>query len=376
MRGLMNQSFVPVLHGLRGMAAVGVLLFHWSQIFPAMNGVLAAMRWGPEPWMNLSLPLALGWQGVPLFFVLSAFLLTSQWIGRPLSATVMATFWKRRFLRIYPAHWLQLAILLGVVAWLPTLWRPFDASDVWLNILLWVNLPPAMSAPLNPVWWTLPIELSFYLILPLLILLQRRIGWGWVFVLCAGTSILWRAGVMWSFSGENLAARIPVLDAIPGTLAVFGAGFAMAFFVQDMRGEHTPGRRLLLLAVVLWLALQYWLMDNVDAYFNGHWMMSLWSPLNGLAIAVGVYSVLQPGRGFGLLGSRPMVWLGDLSYGIYLWHFPVQNAMRLLWPDAWNTPASSLLALALSTAVTLAFAALSYYAVERPLMGWGKHPRP
>jgi peptidoglycan/LPS O-acetylase OafA/YrhL len=367
----MNLSFVPVLHGLRGMAAMGVLLFHWSQFFPAMNAALAAMRWGPEAWMNLSLPLALGWQGVPLFFVLSAFLLTAQWMGRPLTGATLSHFWKRRFLRIYPAHWLQLAILLLVVMWLPALWRPFGASDVWLNLLLWVNLPPAMNAPLNPVWWTLPIELSFYLLLPGLILLQRRIGWVWVFAICVATSILWRTAVMWQFSGENLAARLPVLDAIPGTLATFGAGFALAFLLHAR--ESTGGRRPLLLAVLLWLALQYWLMDNVDAYWNGHWMMAIWSPLLGLAIATGVYAVLQPMRGLRFLGSRPMVWLGDLSYGIYLWHFPVQYAMRLLWPEAFGTPITSLLALVLSTAVTLALAAMSYYGVERPLMGWGRH---
>jgi len=67
------------------------------------------------------------------------------------------------------------------------------------------------------------------------------------------------------------------------------------------------------------------------------------------------------------------VWLGHVSFGIYLWHFQVMRALVLLWPELWSTPSMSLLALVISLPATLAMAALSYYCVERPLMAWGKH---
>jgi peptidoglycan/LPS O-acetylase OafA/YrhL len=68
-----------------------------------------------------------------------------------------------------------------------------------------------------------------------------------------------------------------------------------------------------------------------------------------------------------------LVWLGHVSFGIYLWHFQVMRALVLLWPELWSTPLMSLLALVISLPATLALAALSYYCVERPLMAWGKH---
>ena len=64
---------------------------------------------------------------------------------------------------------LQMAVVLCVLPWLPTLWRPFTLSELWQSALLWINMPPTMVAPLNLVWWTLPIEFSFYLALPLLV---------------------------------------------------------------------------------------------------------------------------------------------------------------------------------------------------------------
>ena len=72
------------------------------------------------------------------------------------------------------------------------------------------------------------------------------------------------------------------------------------------------------------------------------------------------------------LGQRYFVWLGHVSFGIYLWHFQVMRVLVLIYPDQWNTPVTSLLALAISLPVTLILASLSYYLIEKPLMGWGK----
>ena len=66
------------------------------------------------------------------------------------------------------------------------------------------------------------------------------------------------------------------------------------------------------------------------------------------------------------------MWLGHISFGIYLWHFQVMRVMVLLFPDMWSTPRQSLLALLVVVPITLVFAALSFYLIERPLMGWGK----
>jgi peptidoglycan/LPS O-acetylase OafA/YrhL len=77
----------------------------------------------------------------------------------------------------------------------------------------------------------------------------------------------------------------------------------------------------------------------------------------------------MPTEGF---GTALLMWLGDVSFGIYLWHFPVMRTMALLMPEFWSTPTMSLVALAVALPITFTLASLSYYLLERPLMGWGK----
>ena len=73
-----------------------------------------------------------------------------------------------------------------------------------------------------------------------------------------------------------------------------------------------------------------------------------------------------------MVGSAFLGVAGPCEFGIYLWHFQVMRVLILIYPDQWNTPAMSLLALAISLPATLILASLSYYLIEKPLMGWGK----
>lgn len=355
------MPFNPYLHGLRGLAALGVLLFHWSTHFPAASQVLASMRWGPEPWMNLSLPFANGWQGVPLFFVLSAFLLASQWADKPVTAATVRPYLKRRFLRIYPAVWLQLGLLLLIP--LPGLIAPWDAATLLLNALLWIHLPPAMAVPLNGVWWTLPVELGFYVLLPLLIVLRERWSALAVYALCLAVAIGWRwLCIVW-FADEGLAHRLHVVDALPGSLATFAAGFWLA---RRAPVDSTARRWFGLAALGLaYLALQYAIWTWNAVYLRGHWILAVWVPALGLVLAGVVHLLRRPLAGLGVLASRPAQWLGEMSFGIYLWHYPVQQAFVLLWPARWASPQASVWALVATTALTFALAWFSYHAVEK-----------
>ncbi len=164
------NSFNPVLHGLRGLAACAVVLFHWQHYFPMLARKLEFVNFAGIT-LNLSIPIHFGWLGVPLFFVLSGYLLGSQLANRDLSAKFVIGFWKRRFLRIYPAAWVQLITLIAINEVLPGIISPFSSAELLRNILLYVNLPPWMTTPINEIWWTLPVELGFYILLPFMILL-------------------------------------------------------------------------------------------------------------------------------------------------------------------------------------------------------------
>ena len=85
-----------------------------------------------------------------------------------------------------------------------------------------------------------------------------------------------------------------------------------------------------------------------EVYWTGHWILVVWPPMVALAIALLVFSLREPTWEWQWLGSQALVWLGHVSFGIYLWHFQVMRALVLLWPELWSTPSMSLLALSLA----------------------------
>ncbi len=365
-----QPGFNPNLHGLRGIAALAVLLFHWGSdigFFPE-----ARRSWVVSEW-DFGYVLDIGWLGVPLFFVLSGYLLTAQLQSRELTRSVVGRFWLRRFLRIYPAYWLQLAALLALGAALPFMPQVASVGDALRHVALWINLPPTMTRPFNAVWWTLPLELGFYLLLPGLVWLARRITWQAVVLTALGVTLFWRYQVMDYFAGQNYAAHLPVLDAIPGTLFTFCAGFGLAYLLVERQPLSPAWRALLLvLASTAFVALAQWLQANLATYWTGHWMLGVFNPLMAAVIAALLLALLWPLAGFRWLASRPLTWLGDTSYGIYLWHYPVLMLLDRTLLAHWNTPALALAALPVALLVTAVLAGLSYRYLEAPLMQLGR----
>ena len=363
------QAFNPRLHALRGIAAAAVMLFHWEQFFPALGALIQ----GHVPANSLLDPtvyIGFGWMGVPLFFILSGWLLGGQVIRADITPGYLCQFWTRRFLRIYPAVWAELLILLVIAGSIPGLVNQASYDTLHLQFLLWLNLPPFMAAPLNGVWWTLPVELGFYLLLPLLGWCAGFINWRVLLLSSLLITLGWRFWIFSSAEVENYVALLPVLDSLLGTLFTFMLGFSLNFLPDSLSVEQR--RRGIIMGVLLLLALMQWQLWMDAVYWSGHWILVVWPPLVALAIAVLVYHLKEPLPSMAWLSSRLLVWLGHVSFGIYLWHFQVMRAMVLLFPDTWTSPLHSLLALMIAVPCTLALAALSFYLIERPLMGWGK----
>ena len=362
--------FFRTLHALRGLAALAVLLFHWEQHFPAA-GQWIQQFFPAETVLDPTTYIGFGWMGVPLFFILSGWLLGAQVIASQPSPQFLRRFWLRRFLRIYPAVWAELAVLLLVAGAIPGLITQASYDTLPFQFLLWVNLPPVMVEPLNLVWWTLPVELGFYLILPLLGLISRLVDWRAMLLSSLLITLFWRSWVFLNADVDNYVMTLPVLDSLIGVLFTFMLGFSMNFLPTALSIQVR--RRIFWFGALLLLALMQWQLSLNEVYWTGHWILVVWTPMVALAIALLVFSLREPTREWQWLGSEVLVWLGHVSFGIYLWHFQVMRAMVLLWPELWSTPSMSLLALAISLPATLALAALSYYCVERPLMAWGKH---
>ena len=220
-------AFNPVLHGLRGLAAMAVLLYHWRGSYPAL-----AKAWQDLPFLGTTWdPLFLvqfGWIGVNWFFVLSGYLLAANLWRATLNPGQVLHFYQRRALRIYPGLWAQLLILLPFV-YLTGLVSDFRWQQVLGNALLWFAPMPGGTAIYNGVYWTLPLELSFYLALPFMILFYRRTGVWTLLLASLAITLVWRFGIAglhhssFSFHPSLLFIR----NVLPGVLFVFATGMTL-----------------------------------------------------------------------------------------------------------------------------------------------------
>nr|WP_282100661.1 acyltransferase [Hydrogenophaga aromaticivorans] len=362
------MGFNPVLHGLRGLAALYVMLYHWNGTFKGLRVQLEQVTIFGEPW-HWGFWLQFGWTGVLWFFVLSGYLLTAQMLARPVDMSGASDFWLRRAMRIYPAVWAQLAILLPLVALTGNL-KSFSWYQLLGNLGLWLSPFPGAVAPFNAVYWTLPIELLFYLALPLLVWLFRRVN-VWVFLaLALAFTLSWRLGLYWQGkAGGVVGPQVAwVRDSMPGFFFVFATGMALNR-IQLPWSDRARQAAVLLLVLAYGLLIQAMWARRATPFMESTVLMLSDFVLATLSAAV-VALLLKPLPGFLWLCSRPLVFLGEVSYGIYLWHFPIQRLMPKWFPGAFDGVMGSLWALLVSSVLTLALAWASYRWVERPALDW------
>lgn len=363
----MPNQYMHQLHGLRAIAALGVLIFHWGALFD-IHSQLHEYGGIYSVWWWISFFIGFGWLGVMFFFVLSGTVLCAPIVnGEGLSTK---HFYLRRIMRIYPAVWLQILIFIVASHWLSGLpgWQ-WDGR-LLANFFLWVQLPPWYIQPLNGVWWTLPIELGFYLFFPFILYLFRSLGSVGLLILIASICLLWRWCVLQYIETENYAPYHFYLDALPSSLLYFCIGMVVAH--AGILGKNTA-LGVLFVTLALFVGLLLFLNSVVDFYWSGHWLLLVWPLLSAPIIGALIYALKAPLKGFEWLGSRLFRFSGDISFGIYLWHFPV---MLLVQRNFYN-PDDGLLIniqwLILLSAVTVFIAWLSFKYVEAPIIRRGRN---
>jgi peptidoglycan/LPS O-acetylase OafA/YrhL len=337
------------LDGLRGLAAMAVAVLH-----------VAFYTNRPRPLESLGDAFMQGLRlGVPLFFVLSGMLLYLPWVRATRStrpAPDVKVYALRRAARILPAYYFALigATIILVPSGSP---RAPSASQAAAIAALVQNWWPDAAQKLNPPAWTLAVEATFYLLLPLLGLATLR----WLRTprrQLAGCAALVAASI-----GAN--ALFVVLGrhgwhrTLPGSVYAFALGMALAVILPRARGLIRPARIALIMAGAALIVGDA--LAHEPARLPG---IDIWQDLPAAAgFAAIVLAVAATDRS-PVLDSTPLAWIGERSYALYLWHYPV----ILLFAERHLLPRSTVAASVLVIGVSLGAAAFSWRFVERPIL--------
>lgn len=367
------------LTGVRALAATWVLLFHLN----AFAGPRAIeLPLGPFT-LELHPLLTCGWVGVDVFFVLSGFLLAThllQALAQP-SPGLLRRYFAARVRRVIPAYWVQLAILLAVaVITLRSL--PDWARYLPLHLPMLHFVSEKASWAINDVYWTLPIEFGFYLCLPLVARIlaraERRGGNArWIALASlygAALLMVWgyRYAAYHTFAASPTGTIVWAVSQLPGSFDQFMAGVAAAAGLRWWRqgagmqaaGSPTASNLLAVAGLAGVVAMMYFVDRIYLEFWHGHAALFFWHSLTSAFAALAVLGVALGGPlTRALFETRPVVWLGTISYSVYLWHYPI---LKWLQPSMQGVGLAGYLLVGVP--LILAASAASYYAVERPFL--------
>lgn len=331
---------IPELDAVRGLAAVGVVLFH---AFPHL------FFWG--------------WSCVDLFFVLSGYLITSICLDRCQEANFLRSFYLRRICRIWPVYFMTLLVVTFLNALSPNGF-PIDTWH-WHALFLqntsqYFNLEtPPFIRSFAPSW-SVAIEEQFYLVWPLLILAFGRssvpflatallaagafgrhcypgvinllftrsdgLAWG-----CFLAWWLWRSRDSATTAGEAL--RIRLLQAV----GIIGAAFVITYVFTHLGNPHPQWQ---LLAFSGFAMLFFFIIGVSVEYSGSRWLRPLRNPV--------------------------LRWFGLISYGLYMFHTPIFHFAPVIASKLWTT--SPLIHQFITWSCIVLLPAASWYLVERPIL--------
>ena len=353
---------ISQLDGVRGIAILLVLVWHYFT-----NQIVCQPKSFLSYWRHAT---SLTWSGVDLFFVLSGFLIGGILLDHRNTSNYFRVFYLRRVCRIFPLYFVVLALFVALsvtsIAISPSFQSLFhDPFPLWSYATFTQNICMSIRGGYGPRWlnitWSLAVEEQFYLFVPLLIyFLRRRILLPVLILVILAAPILRCAFPGFAASFNTPWRADSLLSGV--ALAVLVRWHSFVTTVQ----QH---RRLLLLLFVAMLggAAVMTLRPAPFGAFNHSWLAGLFAVFILLA-----FVDAEPRLG-SLLRTRVLVWVGQISYGIYLFHEAVSGllhgALRHSKPQIRTLSDAGITISALC--ITIFLAAISFRFFEQPILRFG-----
>lgn len=340
------------LDALRGLAILSVIVFH-AWIIRSFHG-----PW----WMRF---VTQGYQGVGLFYIISALTLVLSWQHRSnTDANPGKAFWARRFFRIAPLFYLMLLIAALVTAGDSTVVPPSMRGDIftWPNLLAHMTFVFGWFPWFQNSWigveWSIGVEMTFYALFPLI---MRRIfpkASPWLFVLGGfGMSLIWPHLLQYFFGPWPKWARSYLFWSFPTQAVWFAAGIAIVKF------DHSPTFRGWGMLWLLWALFLGW--HNWPVLISN----AVWVVPNYLLVWLSWHDHRDVAW---LTHNRALQYVGTRSYSLYLTHWMILGMVSdLPWANPHNLT-SFFLRLGAALSLSLVASELSYRFIEQPGIRLGK----
>lgn len=322
--------------------------------------------------------------GVCLFFVLSGYLLSGPfWEG------VFNDRWPnleryaiRRLSRILPAYWCVL-IVFGLFS--KSTYSMWGSLALMLQAVGLHTFADYSYHGIVPVLWSIGIEIQYYAVLPALFIAANAIARRyrpWIPLILV--ALIFGSDLLWRFADLSLVGRLPGKLLPDGSSPVITAS---VFYYLKWFGIGIAASGIIRSSLVQWKALHWDLMMCLGVAgvivaiafsSEGEWhRVAEWGwPFSAMACGIVVFSAPRSRLAVTILEHSVMRFLGSISYGLYLWHWPLLKAVfGGTLPERLGSVKAFFVCGALALLLTITFAWLVYSVIERPAIAWASRQR-
>ncbi|MDB5088615.1 MAG: hypothetical protein JWR09_2609 [Mucilaginibacter sp.] len=343
-----------------------VFLFHCHlAFFGSNNTIKSSTLWASfdlKKAFILFSPTALGWTGVPLFFIISGFLIHLGFLRNKVAFSA-SVFFSKRFWRIYPTYWLTLLLFIAIGIYIHAANAMPGFKDLFLHVLTIYNFNDNYIYTINPSYWSLAAEVQLYLLYPVFLLIRRKLGIKYCFFVVLAISIgtLLLGQIFHNFGTTVVYSKLPLQFWF---IWAAGAYYAECYF--------SHGKPLIKKWNFAWVLLSYCVLTlftcfSFTNYFAFYPATITWLLVFDWIISSDVINIESA-------PSKLLVLTGLSSYSFYLIHQPYLYQM-LGWFGGWTTSPYRFMSIVPVFMFLLLVSYFMYRLVEFPSMRIGNFLR-